>query len=151
MRVLTRRVGALALFALAGCDTLTGTQSDHALWNALEIKNYDFVYQVSCFCGNLGPNPARLSVRGGAVVKVQTEDGSVFSGMVPPPSSYPTIDSLFVILENAEKKFPNRLTVRFDPTYHYPTMISIDPIKNAVDDEIAYTIKSFTPVIGAQQ
>jgi len=146
-----RRFAALALFALAGCDTITGTQSDHALWNALEIRNYDFVYQVSCFCGNNGPNPAKLSVRGGSVVKVQPEDGTVFLGTIPLASSYPTIDSLFVILENAQKNTPNGVTVQFDPTYHYPTKISIDPIKNAIDDEIAYTIKSFTPVIGAQQ
>lgn len=146
-----RRFAALALLALAGCDTITGTQSDHALWNALEIRNYDFVYQVGCFCAFNGPNPAKLSVRGGVMVKVQTEDGSAFPGTVPSLSSYPTIDSLFVILESAQKNTPNGVTVRFDPTYHYPTSISIDPIKNAVDDEITYTIKSFTPVIGSQQ
>jgi len=136
---------------LAGCETITGTQSDHALWQALEIKNYDFVYQVSCFCGISGPNPAKLSVRGGMVVKVQPGDTAVVVGTTPAPSTYPTIDSLFVILENAQKNTPSGVTVEFDPTYHFPTRIFIDPIKNAVDDEVTYTIKSFSPVIGAQQ
>ena len=134
---------------LVGCDTLTSTQSDHALWNALEIKNYDFVYQVACFCGFTGPNPVKLSVRGGIVVKALPGDSAAFLGTIPPASTYPTIDSLFVILENAQKNTPNGVTVQFDPTYHYPIRISIDPIKNAVDDEITYTIKSFTPVLGS--
>ena len=136
---------------LAGCDTITATQSDHALWNALEIKNYDFVYQVACFCAFQGPNPAKLSVRGGTIVKVSNADGSTFVGTLPSLSSYPTVDSLFVILENAQKNTPNAVTVQFDPTYHYPVSIAIDPSKNIADDEITYSIKSFTPVIGSQQ
>ena len=150
MRGLTRRIAALTLLALTGCDTIVGLQSDHDLWNALEIKNYDFVYQVSCFCAFTGPNPAKVSVRGGVVVKIAADSAS-FLGTLPPASTYPTIDSLFMILEAAQKRTPSGVTVEFDRTYHYPTKIAIDPIKNAIDDEIAYTIRSFTPVIGSQQ
>lgn len=150
MRGPARRIAALTLLALASCDTIAGTQSDHALWNALEIRNYDFVYEVRCFCASAGPNPARVSVRGGVVVKI-APDSSPFVGTLPPASSYPTIDSLFVILETAQKNSPNGVTVEFDPTYHFPAKISVDPIKNAIDDEITYTIKSFTPVIRSQQ
>lgn len=150
MHGLTRRIAALTLLALAGCDTLTGTQSDHALWNALGIRNYDFVYQIGCFCPLSGPNPAKVSVRGGVIVKIAPDSAS-FVGILPPASTYPTIDSLFVILEAAQKTSPNGVKVQFDPTYHYPTKISIDPIKNAIDDEVTYTVKSFTPVINTQQ
>ncbi|MEP6507202.1 MAG: DUF6174 domain-containing protein [Gemmatimonadales bacterium] len=150
IRRVARRIAALTLLALAGCDSIAGTQSDHALWNALEIRNYDFVYEVGCFCAFDRPNPARVTVRGGIVVKIAPDSG-IFVGKLPPASQYPTIDSLFAILETAEKNSPDGVTVEFDPTYHYPTRISIDLIKNAIDDEVTYTVKSFTPVIGSQQ
>jgi hypothetical protein len=141
----TKRFAAVALIFLAGCDTLTGTQPEKALWNALDIENYDFVYQVSCFCGIPGPNPVKLSVRKGQVTAAAPV-GS-FTGSIPALSTYPTIDSLFVILEAAEKKTPAGVEVDFDPTYHYPTKIAIDPVKNAADDEVTYTVESFVPVI----
>lgn len=147
MRQTSRNIAALMLMGLASCDTATGTQPEKALWHALGIQNYDFVYQVSCFCGILGPNPAKLSVRGGVVSKVASPDSTVSLGVTPPPSSYPTVDSLFAILERAQKGTPAGVTVEFDPTYHYPSKIFVDPLKNAADDEITYTILKFTPVI----
>jgi len=141
----TKKLAAIALIFLAGCETITGTKPERALWDALEIQNYDFVYQVSCFCAFTGPNPVKLSVRNG-VVAGATPVGS-FIGTMPPLSTYPTIDSLFVVLETAQKNTPTGVTVDFDPTYHYPTKIFIDPIKNATDDEVTYTVEGFVPVI----
>lgn len=141
----TKKLAAIALIFLAGCESITGSQPEHALWDALDIQNYDFVYQVSCFCGPNGPNPVKLSVRDGAV-SAATPVGS-FIGTMPPLGSYPTIDSLFVILERAEKNSPSGVTATFDPTYHYPIRIAVDPIKNAADDEVTYTVESFVPVI----
>lgn len=141
----TKKIAAIALIFLAGCESITGTKPERALWDALEIQNYDFVYQVSCFCGFTIPNPVKLSVRNG-VVSAAVPVGS-FVGTLPPLSVYPTIDSLFVVLETAQKNTPNGVTVDFDPTYHYPTKIAIDPIKNAADDEVTYTVESFVPII----
>jgi hypothetical protein len=147
MRHTTRKIAALVLMGLASCDTATGTQPEKDLWLALDIQNYDFVFQVSCFCDTQGPNPAKLTVRGGAVTSVSAADSAVSHGITPPLSSYPTVDSLFSILERAQKATPTGVTVNFDPTYHYPSRISIDPVQNAVDDETTYTVQKFTPVI----
>jgi hypothetical protein len=141
----TKKLAAIALIFLAGCESITGTKPQQALWDALEIQNYDFVYQVACFCGINGPNPVKLSVRNGAVTAAAPV-GS-FIGTMPALSTYPTIDSLFVILDRAQKNTPQGVTVDFDPTYHYPTKIAVDPIKNAADDEVTYTVVSFVPVI----
>lgn len=147
MRQTTRNIAALVLMGLASCDTATGTQPEKDLWLALGIQNYDFVYQVSCFCAFQGPNPAKISVRGGAVTGVASTDSAISPGVTPPPSSYPTVDSLFSILERAQKATPAGVTVNFDPTYHYPSRIFVDPVKNAADDDITYTVQKFTPVI----
>ena len=141
----TNKIAAIALIFLAGCESIAGTRPERALWDALEIQNYDFVYQVSCFCGFTIPNPVKLSVRNG-VVSAAVPVGS-FVGTLPPLSVYPTIDSLFVVLETARKNTPDGVTVDFDPTYHYPTKIAIDPVKNAADDEVTYTVESFVPII----
>ena len=145
MFVKTKTLAALALIFLAGCEAITGTQPEKALWDALDIQNYDFVYEESCFCAFTAPNPVTLSVRDGAVTAA-TPVGS-FLGTMPPLNSFPTIDSVFAILERAQKNSPGGVTVEFDPTYHYPTRIAVDPIKNAVDDEVTYTVGSFKPVI----
>lgn len=141
----TRRLAAIALIFLAGCDLITGTTPERALWDALDIKNYDFVYGESCFCGFSRPNPVKLSVRDG-VVSAATPVGS-YIGTMPALNTYPTMDSVFAILERAQKNTPSGVTVEFDPTYHYPTRIFVDPLKNAADDEVTYTVQSFVPVI----
>ncbi|HZK79168.1 MAG TPA: DUF6174 domain-containing protein [Gemmatimonadaceae bacterium] len=66
---------------------------------------------------------------------------------VPALSTYPTIDSLFVILEKAQNNTSSGVTVEFDPTYHFPTKIFVDPIKAATDDEVTYAVESFVPII----
>lgn len=141
----TKRLAVVALVLLASCDTLTGIMNEKSLWTSLDIQNYDFVYHVSCFCGANGPNPVKLSIRDGVVSSAAPV--GTYVGPMPALSTYPTIDSLFVILEKAQRDSPGGVTVDFDPTYHYPTSISIDPVKNAVDDEVTYTVGSFLPVI----
>jgi len=36
--------------------------------------------------------------------------------------------------------------VDYDPTYGFPASIVIDRIRNAVDDEVYYEAKDFTPL-----
>lgn len=140
-----KKLAALALICLTSCDLITGATPERALWDALAIQNYDFVFEKTCFCGFNRPNPVKLSIRDGAV-SAATPVGS-FIGTMPALSTYPTIDSLFAILARAEKASPRGVTVKFDPTYHYPTKIAVDPIKNAIDDEVTYIAQGFVPVI----
>jgi hypothetical protein len=137
----------LGLLAVAGCDTIVESQSEEALWKALDIRDYQFVYSQACFCGFTGPNPAKLTVKNGVVVKVEATGTATLPPTTPAAATYPTIDSLFAIVEKARKAKPASLDIDFDPTYHYPTSIAIDPVKNAVDDEVTYRVESFTPSI----
>ena len=62
----------MVLFAgVTGCDSIMASEVEQELWNALEIRNYQFTYTVSCFCGFVGPNPALITVQNGAVTRVE--------------------------------------------------------------------------------
>ena len=138
-------LAVLGFLAIAGCDSAIESQSQQALWEALDIKDYEFVYSVSCFCGFNGPNPAKLTVRNGVVVKVEPTGNAVLPPTTPAAATYPTVDSLFAIIERARLANPADIEIQYDATYHYPVIIGLDPVKNAVDDEITYRIESFSP------
>ncbi|HEX2723976.1 MAG TPA: DUF6174 domain-containing protein [Gemmatimonadaceae bacterium] len=141
-RKLSVLLGALVL---AACDSPIESLDQQRLWSALEIRNYDFVYTVACFCAMTGPNPAKITVRNGLVVKAEPTSGAVIPPVTTLPGRYPTVDSLFAIIERARQANPAKLEVQYDETYHFPKVISLDPVEKAVDDEISYRVDSFVP------
>ena len=144
-RVNIRRVWLVAcLLAVAGCDSTVESQLESRLWKELDIRNYQFEYYVACFCGFTGPNPALITVREGQVTKVEPTDGSVVPPIGGPPRTWPTIDSLFAIVERARVANAAVLDVEYDETYHYPKSIYIDHVERVADDEITYRVNSFS-------
>ena len=132
-----------SLLVLLACDSTVESQLESQLWKELDIRNYQFEYTVACFCGFSDPNPALITVREGQVTKVEPVDSSP---TLPggPPRTWPTIDSLFALIERQRAANPNVLKVEYDETYHYPKSIFIDPIDKVADDEITYRIDRFT-------
>ena len=49
-----------------------------------------------------------------------------------------TIDGLFDFIQEAINRNAESIQVTYDPTYAYPTSVSIDYIKQAVDEEMAF-------------
>ena len=133
----------MVLFAgVTGCDSIMASEVEQELWNALEIRNYQFTYTVSCFCGFVGPNPALITVQNGAVTRVEYLRGLGGQGSYL-TQGYPTVDSLFAIIDRVQARDPADLDVDFDDTYHFPRTIAVDYAKNAVDDEVTYTASGF--------
>jgi hypothetical protein len=56
--------------------------------------------------------------------------------------SYATIDRLFTQLKSALDE-ADEVATTYDSTYGFPTSISIDQIKQAVDDELFITVDHF--------
>lgn len=56
----------------------------------------------------------------------------------------PTIDALFSKTSAAYRNSDLVLS-NFDPTYGYPTSISVDPSKQVKDDEWSFGVSSFRP------
>lgn len=140
-----RRLLFLAVIGMLGCDSTVESQQQQELWKALGIDNYSFVYTVSCFCQFTGPNPALITVRNGVVASVGPAPGGVVVPVTGSIAAYPTIDSLFAIAARAKAQNPAVFNVTYDPTYHFPRTIEVDPVERVADDEISYSVDSFTP------
>ena len=137
-----RKLWMVLLAGVTGCDSIVASEVEQELWNALEIRNYQFTHTVSCFCGFVGPNPALITVQNGVVTRVEYLPGSGGQGSYP-TQGYPTIDSLFAIIDRVQARDPADLDVDFDDTYHFPRTIAVDYAKNAVDDEVTYAASGF--------
>jgi hypothetical protein len=132
----------LGLTLLVSCSSPNPNLPYQERWAKQQISNYNFTLKAICFCPNERVDPVRIEVRNGQVASL------VYVGTGTAPSrnywdNENTIDKLFaIILSNSGK--PNaKLEVTYDSTLSYPTRIFLDPIPNAVDDEVLYEVSSF--------
>lgn len=150
MAGLTRSVVAgLALLVGAGCGLITGTDEEESAlhraelrWSKSGVQDYQVVVQYLCFCGYT--RPVRLTVRFGSVVsRVDAETGQ------PVPSfgeNVRDVAGLFDLIREAIAQNAHSLDVTYDATYGFPTLITIDYIRNAVDDELTVKTSEFQPM-----
>ena len=149
-----RRPVALALL-LAGCNILdSGTEDEledrRRRWDQLALTDYTFDFIRSCFCGGPAGDTIRLVVRGDTVVSAINLDP--LNSQQPLPQLWRvTIDQLFVELQQAIDRDADELDIEFDPQYHYPRNVSIDFVKRAIDDEMAFKITRFELLPQPQQ
>ncbi len=87
--------------------------------------------------------PLIVEVKNGAVIGVSTE------GAEPMPASkdwadfanrHNTIEKVFGLIEKAMADKAERIEVDYDPALGYPMRVVIDPLEQAADDEMHYTI-----------
>lgn len=139
-------VTGLAFLVGAGCGSITGNdEEDSALrraeqrWSRAGVQDYQVVVQNLCFCGYT--RPVRITVRFGAVVsRVDAETGE------PVPTygeNVRDIAGLFDLIRDAIAQDAHELDVTYDATYGFPTLITIDYIRNAVDDELTVRTSEF--------
>jgi len=133
---------------LAGCRLVNGDDPEDDLqdrrqaWLALGIRDYTYDFVRSCFCGGPAGRALRIVVRANQIVSVtdvQTGGPPQFT----PPAWAVTIDDLFVELQREINRGVDKIDFTFDATFHFPTRVSIDRIKNAIDDEQEMTLSNF--------
>jgi hypothetical protein len=139
----------VALLPLAGCGDgffstarfVTSLREARARWASGGIDTYEVTIRRLCFCGFIEP------------VRVRVEDGVIVSRTIvttgePVPAVHaqyiPDIAGLFAIVEQASRE-ADELETEFDPTYGFPSVISIDWDENAIDDEQVYRAEQFEP------
>jgi len=140
-----RRYTAIFCILLAGCgDFLSGPSQLETLrrnqvrWSSLQVRDYDFDYQKTCFCAPLATQPVRIEVRAGNISRVVSlVDGQTVVAQL----IWPTIDSLFVWTERALDGEYN-ITISYDPINHFPTRVSGD-IPRVADEEFVHTSSNF--------
>lgn len=140
---------ALALVALAACgdNSMFGPNSELGLrlarirWQNSGVDSYELTVSLSCFCV-FGPDGVRVRVENGVVVsRTVVPTGAPLDAQLAP--SYPDVPGLFAIIERARADGADYLDTKFDGTYGFPTVISIDRYKGTADDEAWYRAEGF--------
>ncbi len=145
-------VALLVVFALVSCTTDDDTMlrelaKNRELWEASNIENYSLNQRVSCFCA--GPYSWTVFVKGKLKDKVEFDETQLEIGQTYDEiyedvlNSARTVEEIFEFLERTINKEVASLRVEYNEEYGFPTLISIDYIENAVDDEIGYIYTDF--------
>ncbi len=137
------------LLLFSGCrvlgpdDPRLNEGEDHReTWNAFQDGTYHFLMNRSCFCVISGEHFVQVIDREISVA-VNTWSNEEVEG--EHLQYVETIDDLFNMIERAEKD-ADEFLVEYAKE-GYPTLISIDWIKEAVDDEMYFQISAVQPGI----
>ena len=137
---------ALAVVSLAGCRSPAGPdevlQSARARWADAGIRDYSITVRRTCECTPEMIGPVVVEVRNGAVVSRQySSNGAAVSPALA--SSFPSVEGLFEILDEAARSRAPRVDARYDSQLGYPTYVAIDRDRLVADDEIIYSVTDF--------
>lgn len=106
-----------------------------ARWQAAEIAHYAFTFTPSCFC----PSSPSLIVVDGDAIRIN----GLPAGPAAPGSLAPLgVNGLFDLVRRAIQG--DRVTVAYDPKTGVPLSMDSDPMANAIDDELSFTVTGWT-------
>jgi hypothetical protein len=126
--VLVLPAGALA----AGAQDLQLARAS-ALWSSQHVRSYSYRVTVGCFCAPAYRRPTTVTVRGGK---------SHVSKYVI--KQLRTIPAMFrLIRQTLADPNAGAVTVSYDKHRGFPRSVRLDPIRNAIDDEVSWTIDRF--------
>jgi hypothetical protein len=113
-------------------------------WTSAGIHDYEFDYQLLCFCSAEATKPVHITVRQDAIASVVRSDDGLSAGTNY--ADWPTVSGLFADVEARLGQGVGRITVDYDPTYGYPRAIVVDVAVMAVDDEYSRTAGNLRPL-----
>jgi hypothetical protein len=112
-------------------------------WQDLNITHYRMQVGIGCFCPFSDRMPLTVEVLDGRVVSVQDKSGQTVAHddpiLAPGTLELLTIPGVFTYARDAIHG-PGEIKISYDANLGYPVRMNIDPIKNAVDDELSVTI-----------
>jgi hypothetical protein len=135
----------LSILLVAGCaqqpQVLISATQPADEWK--EPARYSYVLDSRC-----GERPLigrfQVEVANGRVTRAIGLDESGRSAVARPSGDpVPTIGGLLAVWERARKGGAHVATVERDPADGHPVRITIDRIKNAIDDEACFTISNY--------
>ena len=139
-----------SLFAAAfvsGCRDIAGPgdrselEANRQKWAQHGYADYTFTLRMDCFCAINGPVTVLVVSDSAQQVTMQS------TGEVLNAPWIPTIKKLFDYIDQDIQRHAAVLRVTYEPTLGYPIEIVSDPIANAVDDEVTYTVSNVSPVV----
>ncbi len=133
---------------LSACNGGSPLQQNRDKWESQNFDHYRFTLVVTCFCPFAGAE-VTYEVQNGQVVNQSVQvapDREIDQNQVTEfYQEYNTIEKVFNFVEQASNE-ADEVTVNYDPTHGFPTEISVDRIKEAVDDEIYLSLSNFQPL-----
>jgi hypothetical protein len=133
---------ACAAANVSGSQTEIGQNKEK--WQNANISHYRYQLHLSCFCVFVENMPLIIEVQDGKVVSMEFHNGKeIDPSLMELFGKYQTIDLIFAELEAGLNGAADEVTVKYDPTYGFPTEATIDVVKEAVDDELYLTISNF--------
>ena len=131
---------------LAACSTASEYDQNLKKWQDADVAHYQFDLFIGCFCPFRDMMPLTIEVQNGEVVSITQQDGTAVTENDPSYTYFvevATVDRLFEELNSSLNGGADEVLVTYDATYGFPVTISIDQIKEAIDDEIAYQVANF--------
>ena len=131
---------------LAACSTASEYDQNLKKWQDADVAHYQFDLFIGCFCPFRDMMPLTIEVQNGEVVSITQQDGTAVAENDPSYTYFvevATVDRLFEKLDSNLNGGADEVLVTYDATYGFPVTISIDQIKEAIDDEIAYQVANF--------
>jgi len=138
----------LALAACTAVGNAMGSQSEieqnQEKWQNANISHYRYNLFISCFCIFTQDMPLIIEVQDGEVVSMEFQSGNEIDASNHELfDKYATIDRLFDELEADLNGGADEVIAKYDPTYGFPTEVTIDFVKEATDDELYLTLSNF--------
>jgi hypothetical protein len=119
-------------------------------WQAANISHYQINVDVSCFCAFRDEMPLIVEVKDGEVVSLKSGTGKELNSTnLQYYERYLTIEKLFDEIEKgfkaegSDQNPAEKVEVKYDETYGFPTSINIDFVEQATDDELYITVSDF--------
>jgi hypothetical protein len=134
------------IFAMAGCGSILGLGDEHELeaaearWAREGPPSYSFVFQRGCFCGGETTGAVRIVVENRVVVsRVYVETGQAVPAQWE--NLFPAMEGVFQIVHDALRRGADQIDAEYDDRLGYPTIVAIDYVKNAIDDELELRVR----------
>jgi hypothetical protein len=136
----------LLAFILTACFFGSTSEFDKNLqkWQDAHITHYRYSLNIVYF-GYRPFMPITVEVQNGKIISMNDSDGTPFAAtdydyFSPRPV---TIDGIFATLEAGLAGDADEVTVKYDPTYSFPTEIYLDYSKGSADDELSFSVSNF--------
>ena len=143
----------IAALALAACASLNASANQSELgqnkqkWQDANISHYRYNLFLSCFCAFNENMPLIIEVKDGQVVSMEYANGKAIEDVNREFfDNYSTIDRIFEQLEKDSAGEADEVVAAYDGTYGFPNDVKIDRIKEAIDDELYFTVSEFEPL-----
>jgi hypothetical protein len=150
MKKITVLFLVLILTACApSAETGTELSRNQQKWQDANVSHYSMQLSVTCFCPVAGVMPMTVEIQDGEVVSLVDVNGDAISVTDPLNDliqKYVTIDRIFAELASASVQEAERLEVAYDPTYGFPTEVTIDFVEQVADDELYLSVTGFEPL-----